>query len=617
MTADRTRREGRASGKPFGMIALIGTSFVLAGCSQSGTPSAGNLSDSGIASVDADSADSVEVSCPGYSPGHKQVFWGDLHVHTAYSLDAYGFGTLRTPAEAYRFAKGNPVGSPAGEVKLDRPLDFMAVTDHAEWLDLMYTCTDPRMSAHPYCVKLRDQSTQETGATVFRDFVNPTLTQAQPAKADICTEDPAACDSALLSQWERLQQQTNEADDPCTFTALNGFEWSATPNYSHTHRNIIFASDKVTPTPVDYLRFPEIDQLYSKLEAGCRAEDGCDAITIAHNMNMGDGKSFDVETESERTLALRTRYERLVEITQEKGTSECLPEYADRETSADCSYENYITSHSRPKPLADFEEEEWEQMRSTYARGLLRRGLMTYANRQDAEGNPLQVGFIGSTDSHTGLGGYVEEDQWQGTVFGIGNFERNMSRIGFNPGGLVAVWAEQNTRDDIFNALKNRETYATSGPRIALRFDASAGGEVPACLAGGALAPVAGSTSMGSVLPEASQTATFRVAVTGDKAPLQKIEVIKGSLSGDRYEEAVIPVWTSEAGDANACVVWSDPDFDPEAPSYWYARVTEVPTPRWSSYLCQEAGRCEEFPDADVMIQEHAWASPIWHLPTR
>ena len=557
------------------------------------------------------------ADCPGFSPGHKQVFWGDLHVHTAYSLDAYGFGTLRTPAEAYRFAKGGTVSTPAGEASLERPLDFMAVTDHAEWLDLMYTCTDPLMSAHPYCAKLRNQSTQATGATVFRDFVNPTITQAEPGTADICVEDPSACDDALLSQWERLQQQTNAANDPCTFTALNGFEWSATPNYSHTHRNIIFASDQVTPTPIDYIRFPEIGQLYAQIEAGCREEDGCDAITIAHNMNMGDGKSFDVETESERTLALRTRYERLVEITQEKGASECLPAYADRETSADCQFEPYITSRSRPKPLADFEEEEWEKMRSTYARGLLRRGLMTYANRQDAEGNPLQVGFIGSTDSHTGMGGYVEEDQWQGTVFGIGNFEANMSRIGFNPGGIVAVWAEQNTRESIFAALKNRETYATSGPRIALRFDAAKAGEAPVCTQGGALAPVAGGTPMGGTLPESSDAAVFRIAVTGDKAPLEKVEIIKGTLNGDTYEESVLPVWESETGEANACVIWSDPGFDPQAPSYWYARVTEVPTPRWSSYLCQEAGRCEEFPDADVMIQEHAWASPIWHLPTQ
>lgn len=612
MLAARAPKSSATAGHALSAAALLCVGGVFTGCSQPGQPE-----EDGLARTAEMPAQPEDVNCPGYSSGHKQVFWGDLHVHTAYSLGAYGFGTLRTPAEAYRFAKGDRVGSPAGDVQLDRPLDFMAVTDHAEWLDLMYTCTDPRMSAHPYCVKLRNQSTQETGGTVFRDFVNPTLTQAKPVKADICTEDPAACDDALLSQWERLQQQTNAANDPCTFTALNGFEWSATPNYSHTHRNIIFASDKVTPTPVDYLRFPEIDQLYAKLEAGCRAEDGCDAITIAHNMNMGDGKSFDVETESERTLALRTRFERLVEITQEKGTSECLPAYVDRETLGECGYEPYITSHSRPKPLADFEEEEWERMRSTYARGLLRRGLLTYANRIDAKGNPLQVGFIGSTDSHTGLGGYVEEDQWQGTVFGIGNFERNMSRMGFNPGGLVAVWAEQNTREGIFSGLKNRETYATSGPRIAVRFDAAKGGELPACTSGGALAPIAGGTPMGSVLPETSQSATFRIAVTGDKAPLEKIEIIRGTLRGASYEESVLLVWQSDQGEANACVVWSDPDFDPAAPAYWYARTTEVPTPRWSSYICQEAGRCEEFPDADVMIQERAWASPIWHLPTR
>ena len=592
-----------------GVLSLLAACTVLSGCRQ---PEKG----AGVAPLDEAAAlQPGEVNCPGFQAGHKQVFWGDLHVHTAYSLDAYGFGTIRTPAEAYRFAKGARVSTPAGGAQLERPLDFMAVTDHAEWLDLMYTCTDPRMSAHPYCVKLREQSSQATGATIFRDFVNPTITEAKPARADICAEDPSACDTALLSQWERLQQQTNAANDPCTFTALNGFEWSATPNYSHTHRNIIFASDRVTATPIDYIRYPEIGQLYAQIESGCRAEDGCETITIAHNMNMGDGASFDVESEDERTLALRTRYERLVEITQEKGASECLPAYADRESPKDCNFENYITYHSRPKALSDFSEEDWERMRSTYARGLLRRGLLTFANRPEAASDPLQVGFVGSTDSHTGLGGFVEEDQWQGTVFGIGNFERNMGRIGFNPGGLVAVWAEQNTRESIFRALKNRETYATSGPRIALRFDAAGEGEAPTCAAGGALAPVAGGTPMGGVLPDGSPSAAFRIAVTADKAPLDRIEIIKGVLEDGTYEETVTPVWTRNADGRNVCVVWTDPGFDPAAPAYWYARVTEAPTPRWSSYQCKAEGRCDEFPDADVMIQEHAWASPIWNLP--
>ena len=558
--------------------------------------------------------ESMAADCPGYEPGVKQVFWGDLHVHTAYSLDAYGYGTIRTPADAYRFAKGYAVDTPAGEVKLDRPLDFMAVTDHAEWLDLMYSCSEPLMSAHPYCTRLRELSTQATGSDVFREYVNPTITEATPAKADICKEDPDSCESALFTQWDRLQQQTNEANDPCTFTAFNGFEWTATPSYSHTHRNVIFANENVTPFPIDYIRYPQLRQLFELLQTGCRIEEGCDVLTIAHNMNMGDGNSFDIEFEDERMLGLRVQYERLVEITQEKGASECLVPYNERLAPSDCDFEPYITFRSRPKPLSDFTEAEWERMRSTYARGLLRRGLL--ANEANSGGSdlPLQVGFIGSTDSHTGLGGYVEEDQWEGTVFGIGDFARNMSRLGFNPGGIVGVWAEQNTRESIFAALKNREVYATSGPRIRLRFDAAGKGPV-SCEANGAVTSVPDGTPMGGTISESIPEVTFRIVAAADRTPLKTIEVVKGSLNNGVYTESVTKVWENEAGAPESCLIWTDREFDRTASAFWYVRAIEHPTPRWSSLQCKAEGRCEEFPGADVMIQERAWASPIWYLP--
>ena len=555
-------------------------------------------------------------SCPGAGPGLSQVYWGDLHVHTAYSLDAFSYGTLATPKEAFRFAKGEKLKLMHDEFQLDRPLDFLAVTDHAEWFDVMYTCTDPMMSTHPYCVKLRQNSSPETGGTIFRDFVNPTITEAKPARADICAENPDQCDTSRASQWLRVQDQANDANDPCAFTAFIGFEWSATPSYSHTHRNVIFENDKVTPTAIDYIRFPQVAQLWEQLDAGCRATDGCDAITLPHNNNFGDGQSFDVETESDRTLMLRTRYERLMEIVQEKGASECLAPFGERQgTNTDCAFEQYIVSRSRPKDLSDFTQDEWERMRGSYARGLLGRGLAAYDASGNRQQNPLQLGFVGSTDSHTGLGGYVEEDQWQGSVFGMGNLERTMSRLGFNPGGLVAIWAPENTRESLFSALKRREVYATSGPRITVRFDAIEGGGKIACEKSGIMSAAEGATPMGGTLPGGVGAPQFRIHAAADKHSLSKIEIVRGTFSGGATKEDVVTVWQPIQSATQVCTVWADNDFNASTPTFWYARILEEPTPRWSSFKCKEAGRCDEFPGADQMIQERAWASPIWYLP--
>lgn len=552
--------------------------------------------------------------CPGAQPGVKRVYWGDLHVHTAYSLDAYGYGTIQTPADAYRFAKGESIRLAAGPVQLDRPLDFMAVTDHAEWLDLMFTCTDPRVSDHPVCKDLRAKSSQATGSQVFRDYVNPTITLDRPQPTELCRQDPKACEAARDSQWARVQQQANAANEPCRFTAFIGFEWSGTPGAAHNHRNVIFANEKTTAVPIDYIRYPSVSQLWNTLARQCRPQDGCDAIAIPHNMNMGDGLSFDIETEDESDLALRTRYERLVEITQEKGASECMAPHADRLTSKDCDFEPYITSHARPKPLADFARAEWEKARSTYARGLLRRGLMAQAQTRR---NPLQVGFVGSTDTHTGLGGFVDEAQWRGTVFGLDNFERNMGRLDFNPGGVVGVWAEQNTRESLFAAMRRREVYATSGPRIALRVHASRGRTPLACEGADGRALQA-AVPMGGTLEAAGAAPAFRIEAIADRAPLARIEIVKGATRRDGgYDERVETVWRgSTAPGGRVCATWRDPAFDGGQPAYWYARVVEAPTPRWSAHQCRKAGRCDDFPAADRTVEERAWASPIWYAPS-
>jgi len=586
--------------------AVVLIALSLFGCSAGRDPDPKTL-------AKAPSSQTTSLSCENAKPESLQVYWGDLHVHTAYSLDAYGYGTLQTPADAFRFAKGQRLDLPTGPVQLDRPLDFMAVTDHAEWLDLMFTCSEPGFSNHPTCKNLRAKSTQATGSSIFQDLVNPTITGLKPEPTDLCKEDPKGCLAARDSQWARVQQQANAADLPCHFTAFIGFEWSATPGASHTHRNVIFANSHVTAYPIDYIRYPRTSELWNALVSQCRPEEGCDAIAIPHNMNMGDGLSFDVENADEQQLALRTRYERLVEVTQEKGSSECLAPYADRLTSKDCSFENYITSHSKTKPLTDFTEPEWEQMRGSYTRGLLRRGVLMQAKTGS---NPLQVGFIGSTDTHTGLGGNVEESQWQGSVFGIGNFQRNMSRLGFNPGGIVGVWAEQNTRESIFAALKRREVYATSGPRIALRFHATMANSGLSCQGPDGKVERKRSTPMGGMLLKGNRAPLFRIEANADRTPIARIEIVKGATHNGKFKETVQTVWSNPAGENHACVTWRDMTFESGQGVYWYPRVIEMPSPRWSSVQCRKQGRCADYPDADRTIEERAWGSPIWYAPS-
>ena len=540
-------------------------------------------------------------TCDHYS-ADKQVFWGDLHVHTSYSLDAWGYGTKVTPDQAYAFARGEVLNSDR-QVRLAEPLDFMAVTDHAEWFNLMYLCTDPVKSAHAYCNVLTEKNSRATGGEVFAEYVLPTITKAQPQPTVLCQEQPENCRSAHLSQWARVQQHANDANEPCRFTSFVAYEWSATPDYSHNHRNVIFANEQVPPDAFDYMRFPTPEHLWRQLDEHCQAVDGCEAIAIPHNTNMGDGKSFDIETETPDVLALRAHYERLVEVHQEKGNSECLP--ATPGTDEDCGYELYLTRNSRVTPVDEYTSVEWTRMRGSYVRQLLLRGLRGY-QASNGQLNPLQLGLIGSTDNHSATGGFVDEQSWPGTVFGQGDFERSMTRVNWNPGGLVGVWAEENTRASIFAALKRREVFATSGPRMRVRLEAAT--QPLACDGAREGVPMGGSIHKGTVMH-------FRLQAQASDTPLERIELVKGTLEAGQLVESVQTVWHNAEGAFDICRVVAEPDVNARAPAFWYMRVHQVPTPRWSAYHCQRAGRCADYPEAERWIRERAWSSPIWYLP--
>ncbi|MGE0622128.1 MAG: DUF3604 domain-containing protein [Pseudomonadales bacterium] len=558
-----------------------------------------------LALLAAPLAQAAEETCARAAPGDKALLFGDLHVHTAFSLDAYAFGAIATPREAYSFARGQSLRLANGElVSLERPLDFAAVTDHAETWEITYSCTDPLYADIPYCQQMRALRDSGDGRGVFVRYLLPVVTAEPPVAAPFC--DTLDCAAANVGQWRRVREAADDANEPCAFTALIGYEWTATPGGRHWHRNVIFRSNEVPSHAFDYIRYPSVGKLWSALAEHCRPDAGCDAIAIPHNLNWTDGGTFDVENDSPDVATLRARYERLAEMHQEKGSSECLPATRDGDR-VDCGFELLPENSAKTRmsgPATD-PDAEWRAMRSGYYRTLLGRGLAAYedSNRRI---NPLQLGAIGSTDGHFGAAGFTEESTFNGGVYAIwADPEALLANPVYNPGGLVAVWAEENTRAAVFDALKRREAYATSGTRIRLKFGATA---PDACDA----AKVRFDTPMGGTTTAGGRT--FTVQAAKDRTPLAAIDIVKGYLVDGEPVENVHRVASFEGGRDTACVTWTDPS-EAEGPAYWYARVIELPSPRWSKFLCERLDLCDKYPDADRLVEDRAWSSPVWYLP--
>ena len=561
-------------------------------------------------------AESKVSNCADYDEANN-LYWGDLHVHTTYSMDAYIFGTKASPTDTFNFAKGvteqrMPDGTP---VKLERPLDFMAITDHAETFGLMHICTEPDHAGFQseYCTELRSLSGTDARSSVsaFRKLFAPI---SRGKQAPLCSEEDLDCEMAAIDRWKNVQMAANAADKPCGFTAFLGYEWSATPNDAHWHRNIIFKSDAATEGLVDFLRYSTPERMWLELENQCKPENGCNVLAIPHNTNLSEGGGFDVENATTEELRRRERYERLIEITQHKGTSECLNENWD-DRNSDCGFEMALSSNM-VKEIGENPAIR-EKYNRSFARNILGRGLQSYAENDQAV-NPLQIGFIGSTDNHSATPGLTEEAFWKGDSFGGGDSQRPRWLAGpgpnFSPGGLVGVWAKQNTRADIFESLESRHAYATSGTRISLQFAAAnLDGDAKTCEA-----KLNSGSPMGSSLAKKQMEAPeFVFKATQDLVPLERVQIVKGRLKSGQIHEEVLTVKDVDEGFNEACESWSDPDFDPNAPAYWYIRILEVPTPRWSKLLCEDLGNCSENPDIDIMIRERAWSSPIWYLPPR
>ncbi len=594
----------------------------------------------------------------------RNAYFGDLHVHSAYSFDAYGNGTRTTPEDAYDFARGRPIelppydgdGNPFARVSINQPLDFMAVTDHAEYFGEMTQCLDPENAGYDtsVCAELR-----VPGPESYVPMA-PTIVLPTPRRnALICGEDGMRCDRSISTLWEATQRAAEEAYDrsaECRFTTFVGYEYSGLPKYRNQHRNIIFRNANVTATPISYVEAPRGHMLWEQLDRQCnKAENGCEVISIPHNSNLSNGsllaaptgETIDMQRERAR---MRNVVEPLMEIFQHKGNSECMNGLSGVIGAPDelCDFEQVrkIGTYSSYKDIfAEVIDCEGEPGFF----GLFNGGCVAYNDffrgasllglkeERRLGVNPLKMGVIASTDTHVGTAGATDETSWTGHIvyemtlrerLGSGYLPSNLNG---NPGGLAGVWAVENSRDAIFGAFLRRETFGTSGPRILPRF--FGGWDFDESLCGDPDLVAAGyerGAPMGGDLPPRGEAGapTFIAHAVRDPgasgAPLRKLQIVKGWV--DRDGEAYYRVSDLDpprdagprSGYGILCAVYSDASFDPEEAAYWYLRAVQVPTRRWSAVQCDaedenRPAQCDN--DAPEFIQEMAWSSPIWYTP--
>ncbi len=625
---------------------------------STGPSSSTAVADSSGGSVDLPGPDagSPPHACDDYEP-LRNLYWGDLHVHTAYSFDAWLHDVRVDPDQAYRFAQGEPVelppldarGNPTQTVQLDRALDFAAVTDHAEFLAEVEACITPGSAAYDTTL-CTDYRANANGALVTFGLQ---LGLASPARfAQICGEGAVDCPALAQEVWQRTIDAAQAHQDhtaQCRFTTFVGYEWSGMQSLSNLHRNVIFRGATVPSLPLSYYEAPSAQALWDGLRSQCLdGLSGCDVLAIPHNANWSNGRLFRVEYpgaggEAEQAAA-RAAMEPLVEVFQHKGDSECINGVSGVLGAPDelCDFEKL-----RVPPFEDCLDGVGSNgmvgagcvSRRDYLRGALLEGLREQARLGV---NPFQLGFIASTDTHNGTPGLVDEDGFVGHVGREDGdaLSRLTGEVPAGPrngaGGLVAVWAPENSRDAIFDAMRRREVYGTSGPRMTVRVFGGAALPEDLCDRGDPLAIAdAVGVPMGAALP-AGEEGPPRMFVSALRdplgLPLQRAQVIKGWIDAAGMGHA--EVYDVAGGDNGAsvdpdtcepqgrgadslCAVWTDPEFDPYVPAYYYVRVVENPRCRWSARDCQALGDeappvCAELPTA---IQERAWTSPIWFEP--
>jgi hypothetical protein len=598
----------------------------------------------------------AELATPQFSPyaGRNfptQVFWGDTHLHTAVSVDA---GTMNRigQEDAFRFARGEEVTTTHGlRAKLSRPLDFLVIADHAEMYGLM-----PQLLSGDQEILSTEIGKKWYDALTTGDDVKKFDTAMEIVVSLSGDEPPIKSDKAVRDAWQAYTALADKYNDPGRFTALIGYEWTAIGG-DNLHRNVIFRGDSsVANRTVPFSQFDSKnpEDLWKHL-AAVEKETGTDVLAIPHNGNLSNGRMFTVETFAGKPLtkelaAMRAQYEPLVEATQIKGDGEAHPMLSPNDEFAD--YETWDKSNLNGTEAKTPDMLQWE-----YAREALKTGLRL---EKELGVNPFKFGMIGSTDSHTSFAAVEEENffgkhsgvepephRWEHVV--IEAPDPNFTIKGWQQaaGGYAGVWATENTREAIFDAMKRKETYATTGPRMLVRFfggwdftDADTQTRLPANVGYARGVPMGGDLSSA---PD-GKAPSFLVAALKDpySGNLDRVQIVKGWLDKDgKTQEKVYDVvwggdrkpgadgklppvgntvnvgsasWSNTIGAPELIAAWTDPDFDPDQSAFYYARVIEIPTPRWTAY---EAKRFDVDMSDDVPMttQERAYTSPIWYSP--
>jgi len=582
-----------------------------------------------------------------------QVFFGDTHLHTNLSPDAGLIGTTLTVDDAYRFARGETIVSNTGQrVQLVRPLDFLVVTDHSDYIGLapMIRDADPLLIGDEY------------GAWLYERFnAGPEgAMEAFKAIIDDVTSGNARFDSpeSVRSIWEAFLETAEGYDQPGHFTAMTGFEFTSMPNGNNLHRVVVFrdAVDKTSQLlPFSIFESEDPRDLWTYME-GYEAATGGNALAIPHNGNLSNGRMFPKTDFSgnEMTRAYaeaRMRWEPLIEVTQIKGDGETHPFLSADDEFAD--FENWDVAN-----IDGSEAKEDDMLQYEYGRAALKLGLELGA---ELGANPYKFGLSGATDSHTGLATTREENYYGKYAKTEPSAKRHDSEVipADDPAlrimtsqevasGLTAVWSRENTRKAIFDAMERKEVYATTGTRITVRvfggWDFEANEVVrPDFIAQGYRRGVPMGGDLRSAPADTAPTFMIRALRDPDGANLDRVQVIKGWLdaAGETHERIYdvaisdgrtvgvdgrckepvgntvdIPTatFTNTIGNAVLAAHWQDPDFDPKESAFYYVRVLEIPTPRWTTYDAAFYGI--DLPDnVPATIQDRAYTSPIWYTP--
>jgi len=628
----------------------------------------------------------------------RNPYYGDLHVHTKYSFDAYVFGVTASPDDAYRYAKGAAVKHPLGyEMKLREPLDFYAVTDHGFYMGMIqaYADTSTDISQNDFAEpfhnlnRLDNLTVESAGerSNIFSSVLGATIIKPYPdwhpnlLKAYFSRNTQGALRSfdydIHKSAWADVARSANEHNDPGNFTTFIGYEFTTSTDIEggNLHRNVIFESSKASIRPwtrIDSINPEDLWTWQDRLR-----EKGVDTISMPHNSNGSNGQMFEMESFKGNALDVeyaekRMRNEPLVEITQVKGTSETHPLLSPDDEWADFEIMD-VRVGSRPPT--------YSKPSGSYVREAYLNGLTLEFTKQ---GNPYKFGLIGSSDTHVVASSLDESNYWSkvGLLDGdpenrgsVPLKEENVARLeeymrafnqpistvsleqgeyantGFTQwgaSGLAAAWAEENTRESLFAAFRRKETFATTGPRISVRFF---GGYNLSSIDLNSESLVSEAYSKGvtmgaDLLNNNNQIPEFIVWALRDmnSAPLQRIQIIKGwiDMNSGRPKEKVFDVAcsdglepdpitnrcpdngarvnindcsiTSNVGSSELKTVWKDPEFKVNDKAFYYVRVLENPTCRWSTWDAIKSG-FKPREDLHETIQERAWSSPIWYIP--